>query len=40
MTNDNMLAASGKEEVSVLAHGMAQVLAEYALGCDNYAPEP
>ena len=36
MTNDNMLATSGKEE----AGGMAQAVAEYALGCGDHVPEP
>ena len=40
MTKDNILATSGKEEVSVLAHGMAQAAAGYALGCGDHVPEP
>ena len=40
MTNDNMLATSGKEKAGVLAHGMAQAVAEYGLGCGNHVPEP
>ena len=40
MTNDNMLATSGKEEVGVLAYGMAQAVAEYGPGCGDHVPEP